>query len=91
MNSHTVLFACAAEVFDGKSQNFEFIRDTISYNEICRFCAMTAREKRGQEDMILCDKCQAWYHCSCVGIARVHFDNTPFFCCVPPADHFNFL
>ena len=57
MNSHTVLFACAAEVFDGKSQNFEFIRDTISYNEICRFFAMTAREKRGQEDMVLCDKC----------------------------------
>ena len=23
MNSHTILFACAVEVFDGKSQNFK--------------------------------------------------------------------
>lgn len=60
------------------------VKDVISYNEICRFCATTAREKVGKEDMVLCDHCQAWYHCSCVGIAQVYFDgtNVPFFAVV---------
>ena len=80
-----------AQASDDNSQSF--IQDAVSYNEICRFCAMSSREKRGKEDMVLCENCQTWYHCSCIGIARAQFDDTPapFFCCVPPADHFNFV
>lgn len=70
-----------------------FVRDTISYSEICLFCATSSREKVGKEDMVLCDQCQVWYHCSCVGIAQVCFDGTdiPFFCCRPPPDWLNFV
>lgn len=77
----------------GDDGNRGFIQDTISYAEICRFCAMAPRQKTGKEDMVLCDKCQSWYHCSCVGIAQVHFDDTfiPFFCCLPPTDYLNFV
>ena len=69
-----------------------FIEDLISYSEICRFCALTARELMGKEDMVLCDKCRCWYHCSCIGIAR-NFHNTsiPFYCCQPPTGYMDYV
>ncbi len=71
-----------------------FIEGTVSYREICKFCALVGRAKSEEdEDMILCDKCSVWLHFSCIGIASVHFDKEdPFYCCAPPDnEELNFL
>lgn len=85
-------FIILAQLDDASPHPSTFVQDTIAYQEVCKFCAMVGREESGKEDMVYCEICEVWLHCSCVGIARSRLESIPFYCCQPPVtDELNFL
>ena len=68
-----------------------FIAGTLKY-EICPFCALTGTKVATvTTDMVQCDFCHKWFHCSCIGIHVDHFSEREFCCCKEPADNFEYV
>ena len=33
------------------------------------------------QEWVQCDRCEAWYHCICIGISPLYFEEHEFVCC----------